>query len=102
MGAVRKDEPLEKSSSLVASVVVAMDVSIVTLACRTFRLTVLSGVHLSLLGLWLLDGLEKFCVDALSARLLCGAEYSSAQLLVVRLFAACACAFCHCELWCRR
>jgi hypothetical protein len=60
------------------------------------RHTVLGDVHLSLLGLGLLDGLEQLCVDALGAGLMRGTEHAGAQLGAVRLFAACTCAFGHC------
>jgi hypothetical protein len=68
--------------------------------CGTRQLTVFGSVHFGLFGLCLLDGFEELCVDALSAGLLDGAEYSSAQLCVVRLLAACACAFRHCDVMC--
>jgi hypothetical protein len=64
----------------------------------TGPLTICGRVHGSLLGLGLLDGLEKLCVDALGAGLMRGPEDASAQLGAVRLFAACTCAFCHCAL----
>jgi hypothetical protein len=60
--------------------------------------TILGGVHVSLLGLWLLDGLEQLCVDALGAGLMRGTEHAGAQLGAVRLFAACTCAFGHCGI----
>lgn len=59
------------------------------------QLTIFSGVHFRLFGFGLLDGLEQFCVQALGAGLFDRAEYSSAELGVVHLFAACSCAFCH-------
>jgi hypothetical protein len=60
------------------------------------ELTIVSGVHFGLLGLWLLDGLEEFGMHTLGARLLDGAEYAGAQLDAVRLLAACSCALGHC------
>jgi len=58
-------------------------------------LTVFGGVHLRLLRLGLLDGLEKFGVQALSASSFYRAEDSSPKLCAVCLFAACSCAFGH-------
>jgi hypothetical protein len=62
------------------------------------RPTLPGGVHVSLLGLRLLDGLEQLCVDALGAGLMRGTEDAGAQLGAVRLFAACTCAFGHCGI----
>jgi hypothetical protein len=62
--------------------------------------TILGRVHVRLLGLGLLDGLEQLCVDALGAGLVRGTEYAGAQLGAVRLLAACTCAFGHCVSRC--
>ena len=59
------------------------------------RRTVLGRVHFGLVGLGLLDGLEEFCVQALGASFVDGAEDAGAQLGAVRLFGACPCAFGH-------